>query len=180
MKANEMKEALDKEFIGKNFDCGMNYVSLYSVGAYIKNNFIPEQFRDNINIDTDNKSREVTLRLGYKTAAGWRQLPLMHAYVRRAKGKSHYNFFGSYCDWTVKNIDVIYCDDNKDLDLADIYKVAVEEAKKSISVANDYEAKILRILQDLKDTTGLDRYDLHDMVDYMKSHWWSLVDKIYN
>jgi hypothetical protein len=178
MKVKEMKEALDKEFIGKNFECGLDHVSLYSVGGYIKNNFIPVQFRDNIEIDTDNKRHEVTLRLGYKTAAGWKQLPLMHAYVRRAKGNKHYSYFGDYCDWTVKGIDIIYCDYGKGLDLADIYEVAVEEAKKSISAANDYEAEVLDILRDLKAKTGADKYKLRGYIDYISRHWWSLENKI--
>jgi hypothetical protein len=178
MKVNEMKEALDKEFIGKNFDRGPGYVSLYSVGGYIKNNFIPAQFRDNIEIDTDNKRHEVTIRLGYKTPAGWKQLPLMHAYVRREKGNSHYSYFGSYCDWTVKGIDVIYCDNGKGLEFADIYEVAVEEAKKSISADNAYEAEVLDILKDLKAKTGADKYKLRDYIDYIRRHWWSLENKI--
>ena len=178
MKQKEMKEALKKEFVGKPFNTGIDSVSPYTVGYYILNNFIPEQFRKNIIVDVD--KYDITLRLGYKTKASYEYATLLHASVKRAKGKSHYNFFGSYCDWSVKDIDVSYCDYGKNLTLEEIYNNAITEAKKAISEADEYEAEILKLVELLKNTTGLNEYDLRDRIDYIKNHWYSLADKVFN
>ncbi len=178
MKQKEMKEALKKEFVGKPFNTGVNSVSPYSVGYYIKNNFIPEAFRENVAVDVD--KFDVTVKLIYKTKASYKYIPLVHVSVKRAKGKSHYNFFGSYCDWSVKDIEVTYCDFGKNLTLEEIYNDAMTEAKKSISEADEYEAEILKLVELLKTTTGLDRYDLRDRIDYIRNHWYSLADKVFN
>ena len=179
MKVNEMKEALDNEFVGKDFNAGIDSVSIYTVGYYIEEHFIPEEFRKHISVDGD--KYRVNLRINYRSAKGYQYIPLMHVDVRRAKGNSHYSWLsGSYCDWTVKGIDITYCDDGKGSDLEDMCQQAIDQARKSISDANEYEAKILELLKDLKEKTGYDEYKLGEVIDYMKKHWWSLSNKLYD
>jgi len=176
MRANFMKMALEKEFVGKEFNGGANSVSPYSVGYFIREKLIPAHAKHDITVSVDKYC--VTLSVTYKTADRWVQRSLLHADIRRAKGVSHYNFFGSYCDWTIKGIDVTFCDNGQNLDLNDLYEKLMNEADQQKINALEYEAEILDILNDLKAKTGLDEHKLRDCIDYIHNHWYSLANKI--
>jgi len=159
-----IKDFLKQRLIGKNFGYCWDYD--------VKNAF--DDFLKSYNIDTRNfswqkhRGEKQSFRLTYKG--------FEYGYVEAKKQKvnTHHSWLGgTYCDWTFKDVNVVIYKGTLNAAIEDVEQRAVEKQNRD----NAQEQAAIKIYK-LVIENCKDRYEADNMIDYIKSHRYTLQDKM--
>lgn len=173
MKEQEIRQLLVKEFQGKEFNqCGPN--SPYAIMSYLKKILGISSSQCSI------KEERATARLSY---IGYNhnqtiEHPIVTIHIKKQKGDSHYNWGYSYCDWTIKDIEVVLCDNNQNLDIEEVIQNAEKYVKEHLKKVDTKYQVAKEAMKALKKICADNQEDIYKIFDYMKSNYYSLNDEI--
>ena len=159
-----IKDFLKQNLIGKNFG--------YCWDFDVKKAF--DDFLRSYNIDTADFTARKSKYDRQLTHILYKNEEIGYIEVKKQKGQSHYSWLGgSYCDWTFKDVNVmLYAGDlNKSIKAAEERIVAKNEKN------NKTEQAALKLYKLIVDNCK-DSYEADQMIDYIKSHKYTLRDKL--
>lgn len=159
-----IKDFLKQRLIGKDFN------GCWDWDAY--NAF--REFLESYKIETRNFSWQKhrydkqSFRLTYKG------FEYGYVEVKKQKGSIHHAWLGShYFDWTFKDVNVVIYKGTLNAAIEDVEQRLVEKQKSD----NAQEQAALKIYKMVIDNCK-DRYEADSMIDYIKSHRYTLQDKM--
>lgn len=154
---SEIKEQLEKEFIGKDY---RTYSTGYDVALKAKELLVAAGLDEHdLSIDTKHQHVEVL----YKR----RSLIMMD--IKKTKAKTHNNFYGRYCDWTVAGINIV------NLDILDTIKLLDESAAKEDAKNNLKITRARETLKYLMTTYNISVYAAAEIAKEVSSHYYLLL-----
>lgn len=161
----------DLDLNGKNYD---SYATPSNVGSKIASTINEEynltDWNSHFEYDTDAKTGSCAIIFRDHDV----KRTLANIRVHKSKGRSHYTYFGSYCDWTVKSIDADIYEEDIAKTIADVRESYV----KSVIAKNEKFEKSVKAYELLMDTFGLSTYEVEDLIETIRNNRWTIREKL--
>lgn len=164
MRANEIKEVLDNELVGKEYSGYSFGSSVYSVIRKLLPNLSNDYYRG-----LSYKTSGQTVSITYKDTT------IIRVECKKLKGKYHYSYFGSYYDWTFKGFSVFVCgnDDNLDADTSEAIGLATKWEEARLARQDADLQKAIKAAKCLMKEFNCDIYEAARLADLIKNRRYS-------
>jgi len=164
--AQAIRDSIKNQLVGKDYTWSWEWDAHEAFNNFLKAQGMSAQEK-HFSLSSNRGERQ-TARLYYKGKE------IGYVDIKKQQGNKHHSWLGgSYCDWTIKDVNVmLYQDDlNKSMEVAEqriVADIAAKNAKEQAAL------KLYKlILANCKD-----KYEAHDLIDYIKSHRYTLEDKL--
>lgn len=170
----EIKQQLNDQFKGKTYSSSYTYsgINAYSIGLAAVKILADAGINKGDLLVYDNKN--ISCEIKYKKHT------LFTVVVKKAKGGSHYKYGNTWCDWSVKAIEIVPGYFQIDNELTDATAAIEEQVAREQASANKKDERAASILKYIMDTYGISSYDAGWVCDYIAKNRYKLCDMIAN
>lgn len=162
--AQTIRDSIKKQLVGQDYTWDWDWHAHNAFVNYLKARGIS----DNYFRTSQLRGERQTARLYYKGKE------IGYVEVKKQQGTKHYSWLGgSYCDWTIKDVNVMLYQD----DLSKAMEVAEQRLATEAAQADAKKQAALKLYK-LVIANCKDRYEADDLISYINKHSYSLREKL--